>query len=288
MKLPVPIVRNENVYTDVDVQAPTTGVLASASRISSTGDDFSALAALLTGVVVSLYNAEDDSVEPVSAKENQQLASALCQNMAYRAAEVVVLEALKLVHDDHFIEGVYPCPRCDTRVIAELQPSPDGVEEDAIDTRDSIDDLPIVCMEGTDRLSFTLMFTEPVTIINKSNGQILHEVKSISMDQPTMRHCISAFRTVGARDAMRLQFATYVEAMTHVNGEPIDKKWKNQFGMLVFDNIKNVKDVKELSTEVAQWGLDNKVKKECRNCGKEWKATVPTARFFASALQATH
>ncbi len=287
MKLPVPIVRDDVVYTDVDVQAPTTGVLAAANRISSTGDDFSALAALLTGVVVSFHNEDDDRVEAVLTKENQHLASSLCQSMAYRAAEVVVLEALKIVHDDHMIEGVYPCPRCDTRAIAELQPSPNGNKDEDIDTRDSIDDLPITIMPNLDRLVFTQVFTQPVTIINKANGQVIAEVKSITLRHPTMRDCIAAFRMVGARDAMRLQFTTYVEALTHVNNELVDKKWKNQFGLLVFENIKNVKDVKELSTEIAQWGLDNKVSKCCRNCGKEWKATVPTSRFFASALQAT-
>jgi len=285
MKLPVPIVRNDQIFTDVEVQAPTTGTLASAHRISGTGDDFSAMATLLSGVVTRFYNEETE--EEVLAKENQQLASAICQAMSYRSAEVVVLEALKLVHEDHMVEGVYPCPRCDTPVISELTVPPDGEMDDAIDTRDSINDLPIICMDNPDKAVFTLSFTESVKIVNKSNGQILHEINSITMRHPTMRDCIAAFQMVGSRDGMRLQFATYVEALTHINEQPVDKRWKNQFGMLMFDNIKNIKDMKELSAEIAQWGLDNRVSKCCKNCGKEWKAVLPVKRFFSSALQAT-
>lgn len=278
----IPISRKEATFTQYEIKSPTAGTLASSHKVAQTGDHFTAMLVFLAGVVERVATADGDEI---TDGDYTRLKSVLAHT-PYRAAEDVVIKALCRVHDDTGIEGVYPCPRCGHKHISELAVSNDE-EEEGLDTRDYVEQLPVKMLEDMGELQFTLELNEPVTLINTANKQVLEEIRSMTFVHPTLNHCISAYKKYGNRDAVRLQFATYVEAMTHKNGEEVDNKWRNNFGMMVFENLKNIKDLRELSTYVSQYGLDNRVKKTCTECGKEWMASVSTHNFFASALQTT-
>ena len=116
--------------------------------------------------------------------------------------------------------------------------------------------------------------------------QVLEEILSLEMRYPTLSDCIRGASKQQGSDAVRTQFAIYVEAMTKCNGEELTAGWKSKFGMPMFNNLKDVKnDLYRISDEVKKYGLDTMVEKTCPSCDKVWKSNIPTVNFFVSALR---
>jgi len=274
MRLPIPVFSKDGIYTDVEIEKPRGAVIADAKKAADSSDVYSALKIFVAGCVTSLL--KDDEIISDKAAINNKVAI-----MPYKTAEYLATRIMLLYDPDmDAVEGFYPCPRCGNKIKAEY--IKDGEVE--IDTRDYISNLPTLVMENPTEF-ITIQLTDPVIIKNKQTGEIKEKIESITMRWPTLTDCIVAGRKVNRQDIVRMQFAIYVEAMTAVNDIPVDNKWKSVVGMMIFENIKNVKeDLGKLNQIVNQYGLQQKIKKICNSCGKEWETDINTAGFFVSAL----
>jgi hypothetical protein len=279
-KFPIPFKIDDTLYHSCDVDAPNAGVLADTRKAADVGDRFNSTLVFLTGCVKSIIS--DDTV----ITDRQAIKSAL-RRVSYRSAEVIALKAILQVHDDDGIEGVYPCPRCGYHVISQI------VEENGeviSDTRDFIGNLDIEYM--TDYVDgFGIVLSEPVYLINMKTNEPMLDLKtqqqvsmsSMKLRHPTLGDCIEAQAKQGTSDEMRLQFRIYVEAMIEIDGQPADKQFKEKYGMMLFERIKDVNDLGKISKEVHKYGIARRVDKHCPQCGKDWKAGVNTSNFFESA-----
>jgi hypothetical protein len=124
-----------------------------------------------------------------------------------------------------------------------------------------------------------------VQILN-NRGEIIEEITSYSVKQPTLEDCMNAYARKGMKDQVRLQFAILSEALITINGNKIDKAWKNNFGMTLFEKIRDVKnDIGNVTEQLNQYGINPYLKRCCKKCGKEWEAFINTSSFFASGLR---
>ena len=148
---------------------------------------------------------------------------------------------------------------------------------------------PVKYMEDYEP-EFTIDLSEPVVIVNAKTREELFKVETITMRHPTLGDCINAFQKLGANDEVKLQWQIYVESLTAYNGEPIDTKTKNTYGMFIFNELKDpIADYKAISNNYKKHGLDTSVKRHCKNraCGKVWRTNLNTSNFFVSALQSS-
>lgn len=270
MRLPIPILGdNGSKFMMAEIKRPPSGLVADTKKlIDSNPNIFVATRHFVSGIITSIDEVEDS----IALK-------GLVKNIPYRTAEYLLLQSFLLRNpDDDGIEGVYPCPRCHHKIIAEIYEK----DEITYDTRDFISKLEIHYTEET---SFSVTFDEPVELKDGRTGEILQTINSITMKYPTLEHCIMGYNAcMDKRDDIRLQFNIYAQALTHINDEPISQKFKMNFGALMFDKIDNDADLLKISNAVRAFGLDNRVEKFCPECGKKWMATINTNNFFVSSL----
>lgn len=270
MRLPIPVVAdNGSRFSEVEIKKPNSGLVADTKKlIDSNPNMFIAVKQFVSGIIVSI----DDVSDPIALK-------GLTKNLPYRSAEYLMIQAFILRNPDNDgVEGVYPCPRCGTQVISEAYEK-DGIE---YDTRDFLSNLEIVYADFT---SVEINLLEPIEIKNLKNGEILYSIESIQMSYPTLEHCIQGYNACSdKKDDIRLQFNIYAQALTHINGAEIDSKFRSNFGAILFEKIDNDEDLYKISNAMQEYGLNNKVKKNCPNCSKNWITTLNTNNFFVSSL----
>jgi len=270
MRLPISVVaENGNRFSEVEIRKPNSGLVADTKKlIDSNPNMFISVKQFVSGIITSIDNISD----PTALK-------GLIKNIPYRSAEYLMIQAFILRNPENDgVEGVYLCPRCETQVIAEAYEK-DGIE---YDTRDFISDLEVIY---TDFTSVEIHFSEPVEIKNMKNGEVLYSIESIQMNYPTLEHCIQGYNSCSdKKDEIRLQFSIYAQALTHVNGTEIDSKFRSNFGAILFEKVDNDQDLYKISNAMREFGLNNKVKKNCPNCSKNWVTTLNTNNFFVSSL----
>lgn len=274
MKLPIPIfAKSGKVYTDIDIVKPKASVIAD-TRKTIDSNRFMATKIFVSGCIESIYNDDDIVSDKIGIR-------GLVALMPYRSVEYVSTQIMLLYDPDNdYVEGIYSCPRCGHQVISELINN-DDME---IDTRDLISNLGCEFME--DPLNeFTVVLNESVSLINKATKEVIETIESLTLRHPTLSDCIAASQRYSISDSVRLQFATYVEALTKINGNEIDKKYRFNFGMTIFENIKDVKnDMGQLNIEVSRYGMNPMIKKVCNSCGKEFETYINMSNFFVSGL----
>lgn len=273
MRLASPIEYNGKTYTDFELQRAPAFVIANTKKVlDSTNNSYSAMKTFLSGCVSKIYNEEDEVTDSVGIKT-------LIGKLSSRSAEFIALQGSLSFADDDGVEGCYPCPRCGHKVIKEKK----TLDGEDVDTRDFVSTLPY---EVTSETRNTFELTEPVKIVNLSNNQVLMVIESITMTLPTLDQTIAAIDEYGRLDSIRLQFAQYARAITHINGIEVDNKWRAQWGVHLFEQILEVKkDLKRVSDWILSVGLQTKVTRTCPSCGKEWQAYLDVTNFFVSGLQ---
>lgn len=271
MKLPIPISSNGNFYSEIEINRPKTGIIADAQGLLDTGDVFSAIARFISGSTDSISGEGNTEEVPDRIKT-------LTRRMPYRSAEYISMMILLLLNEeDDGIEGAYICPRCGCQIIAELD------EQNDIDTRDRISELPVTFMDEP-KETFTVSLNEPVLIKNQQNDEVLYTVEELEIVHPTLENCIHAYRKHGAKDSVRRQLAIYSEAMVKINDEEVDNKLRNLWGMFIFENLDSSTDIQTIGNEVSKYGMETSVGKDCPNCKKHFEAPINTSNFFASGL----
>ena len=274
MQLPIPIITNSGGKFDkVEITKPKSSVIADTRKVlSDTNDVFQSIKVFLGGCIESVSNDEKDITDKVNIKS-------MVNFIPYRSAELCLYKILILYDPDKdAVEGVYTCPRCGYKLITECIDN----EDIQIDTRDYISSLDISYMETYENILLDL--TDPVIIKDKVKDEVLESIESMELRHPTIADSIVAEKKHG-NDAIRMQFSMYTEALLKINNTEIDKKFKNMWGVYIFDNIKEARvDLGELNRKVTQYGLDPNLKKTCKDCGKEFKVPINMSNFFVSAL----
>jgi hypothetical protein len=275
-KLPVPIFFGNKKYTDCEYELPTGGVFANVNKTARSGDYFSALRSFLIGCIKLLMDSDGNIVE-----DSIQLKS-LISKMPTRTADYISTMILVEYNDgDDEIEGIYSCPRCYHKIIAENKII-DGME---MNTCDHVSDLAIGYWESeNDKIQVDL--SKPVKFYNPVSKEILREINSFEMRFPTLEDGINAFVKYGGQDEIRLQFQMFINAIISIDGEDVDNKWKNAHGMMMFESIKSVKkDLSQIIGVIKKYGINPEREKTCPECGKVFNAAINTTSFFVRALQ---
>lgn len=276
MRLPIPVEINNVLYVDAEVQAPTLDCLTETRKIAEDGRFFQSMRVFSNGCIKSVTT---DSGQII---EDQIALKSVITKTPYKTIEHLAIRSL-MVHndDDDGVEGYYPCPRCGKESISEYR-NDDGV---IIDTRDHISSLSVGYFDPyNDNREITVVLTEPVIIKDRGNNDVFLEIKDFTVEIPTLEQCIVAESKVGNSDPIKLQLAIYVEAMKKVNGEKIDNKFKNEFGLFFLGKIRTAKtDFGKLAESINKYGLNRTVEKTCVKCGKVWRPTINTSNFFGSA-----
>lgn len=277
MKLPIPARVAGTVYTEAEIQAPTVDNVTETRAIADKGKMFAAMRPFMVGCILSFRKEDGQEIDdPISIKS-------IVPKLPYKSVEYLTTNALLLANNEDGIEGIYPCPRCGTEVIAEYRDE-DGV---IIDTRDFIKNFPVRYFDANkNSYEITIELTNPVIIGGKKNSgeDPVLDVRSIGVEIPTLENFIVAESKVQGNDPVKIQLAAYVEAMKTVNGEVVDNAFKNQFGMAIFGNIRSIKqDLGRLAEEINKFGIMRQVQKTCPRCKKVWNVQPNTSNFFEYA-----
>ena len=260
IKFPIPI-NNGKVYDEIEIKEIITGVIADANREMEKGDPYKAIQMMISGCTEKI----GDKTDKASIKE-------VIGHMPYKTAEYIAIKILLLGEVDDGIEGVYYCPRCDMQIICEKT-------EDS-DTLDYLEDQEIKCIDENTPIEHELSSPVELPAENEENNYI----ESLTIKYPTLNNCSNAIKKYGDRDKVRLQLAILNDALVKINGKEIDYKWKNRYGMYLFERLKN-NDIRKINEKISGYGIDSEVEKTCRGCGKKFKTPINTANFFASALR---
>lgn len=276
IKLPIPIFYKDQKYTHVTIDEPESGTIVDAHKIAKDKDHFTSTLIMLAGSVKEIHG-ENGSVTEKS------LIKTVLYKLPWRSAEFLLEEIMLLMDADaDYVEGAYTCDRngCWHTQYAEYKEQ-DGV---IIDTRDLVSQLRVNYLDDSHVNCINMVLEKPTTIINQNDQSVLAQISSIELEFPTLEHCITAYAKQGDSDRTRTKFGIWLEAMTKVDGQYIDQKWKNQFGMFFFNHIKRVSDLKKLAQLTNEYGRIPYVEKICPKCGKTFKALINTSGFFGSAL----
>lgn len=273
MQLPIPIVMNSGgIFNEIEIMKPRASVIADTKKIlNDTNEVFQSIKTFLGGCIEGIINDERVITERENIKN-------MINFMPFRSAEVCLYKILVLYDPEKdAIEGVYSCPRCGTKIITEY------LESEGIDTRDYISSLSINYAEENKNIISEL--TEPVIIKNKATDEVLESIHTMELQHPVISDCITAEKKFGSTDEVRMQFAMYIEALKKINGNEVDRKYKNTWGMYIFDNIRECKkDLGELNKKISEYGINPYLTKICKTCGKEFKPPINMSNFFVSAL----
>jgi len=248
------------IFTECELIKPKGGVLADAEKATN---DMIGIVKLVSGCIASVV---DFNGEIISKKDEIE---GIVRHMPFQTAEYL---AMKIFANktDGAIEQIVHCPRCKERYIYEY------IDED-MDERIKFDDLEIMIYEGTEEPIILVTLNEPIEIKSKDKT-ILHSIENMQFRFPNMNDGISASMKF-PNDSIRRQYQMYISAMTHMNGEEIDNKFKNMWGMFIFDRM-DTDDIKQIADELQKYGMNKKLKHTCSECEKEFSFVVDTSNFF--------
>lgn len=265
LKLPISIKYNNEILDTCSIKGFTAGLLADTKKSLENENPYKAYMVFLAGCIEEIGN----------FNEKNDIRNIL-KTMSYKTAEYLTVKILALDEDDDGIEGIYNCPRCNSKIIAEK------INDE--DTRDFIKDLKINILKEEE--NFEIKLKNPIEIKYLQEDDLIQIVESLAFRYPTLTDCINAFNKYGKKNPSRLQFAIYLEALEKVNGQiPFGfEKFKSRFGLQILEDFTK-KDLILLGEKVNEYGLNNKVFKICKDCGKEFEVYVNTSNFFVSALR---
>lgn len=269
MNLPIPIFRNDKIYTAVDIQKPRTGVITKAYDAAVyKGLNFKALYEFVSGCIDTIYSQDGESEsDPAAIKR-------ICGMIPSVSAETVALKVMALINENDYIEGVYTCPRCGEKIIT----GEDGIT----DTRDKVADLEIVNMEGHFDNSIFVQLSEVIRIKDQRTGEVLETIENFEVRYPTLNDCMNAEE--GQRSDVAIALRIYCNSLQKVNGMDATGQWKGTYGMLMMNKI-YPRDLSIISNAIKKYGIQKTKQRTCIECGKVWEAPLNTSNFFVSGLQ---
>lgn len=260
LKLPVPIFMENSEVLECQITKPSSGTLLETRKIINTGDYFLALKKFLSETILF----DDDKEKTLR----------LVGELPMNSAEYLTIQVLLLHHPDDAVEGVYYCPRCHTQKICE--------DKDGIDTSDKISELDVVYFGDSDSKEITK--DVEVVLTDKKTGNTVFDCRSITMRFPKLKDFIESANKVGYEDEVEIQKQVYLQCVTKINNEEIDKKTKNIYLQKILYKL-DPRNLNYFGSYINKFGMKKEVEKVCLKCSKKWDATINTSNFFDSALQ---
>ena len=265
IRLPIPITFDGKTYREASLKSIKASVIADANKVVQRGDTYKAIQIFLTGCLESIEDVTD-----------RHTISGLVGNMPYKTAWYLAIKAIMADEKDDGVEGMYPCPRCGEKKVCEYD------KDEDLDTRDYLSQLGVHYKEDEDKDGLEFDLEKPVQILDVDKN--VRTIEKLEMAFPTLNHCSRAFGKVGDKDTIRMQFAVYTQALKKVDGEEVDNRFRNSFGIHIFGEMER-RDIMKIGDEVDKYGLETEIEKICNKCGKEFKANINTSNFFVSALR---
>jgi len=263
MTLPYPFKSGDRTISSATFKNPTAGVLADARKCAENGDVYQALLAYVAGSVSSLIDSQGGEIE------GKEPVKAALRGLPWALAEWIAFQSMIALGASDEVDMEFTCPRCGASFYR---------DEDLV----RISELKIAGSETVPEILVPL--SDPVMFKDSQTGEVTESVTDIAFRLPTIGDCIRAAGKAGQQDDTRLQFAVWAEAITEINGNPVDQKWRGPFGTLTFERMA-IADMRAVGKAFGAWSMDNTVDSSCRKCGKQYRAEVPTGSFFASALR---
>ncbi len=258
----IPVFFKNKIFTNGELIKPKGGVLADAEKAPN---DMTGIVRLVSGCLSSIT---DSAGEVISNKKEIE---EIIKHMAYQAAEYLAMKIFAK-RSDGAIEQIVYCPRCKNRYIYEFI-------NDELDDRIKFDDLKIGYYEKAEMPEILIELDSPVEIKNAETQEVINKISYLTFRFPTMNDGSFASMKI-QNDTVRRQYQMYASAMTQINGEAIDSKFRNIWGMFIFDRM-DTDDIEKISDELKKYGLNKTLNRTCSDCDKNFDFTVDTAGFFA-------
>lgn len=257
----IPAYYHGQVFTEGELINPKGGVLADAEKANG---DMLGMVKLVSGCLASVT---DSNGEVMSSRDKIE---GIVRNMPYQAAEYLAMKIIAK-RTDGAIEQIVKCPRCKEQYIFEYI-------DEAIDNRIFFDQMDVIRYEDVLVAPEISIELESPIEIKTRQGEIIQTVRSFRMRFPTMNDGIAAEMSAG-NDGVRRQYKMYISAITHINGEETDLKFKNTWGMFIFDRMDS-DDIRKISDGLKDYGIVKTHEHTCKSCGKQFKFVVDVSGFF--------
>lgn len=268
MDLAIPIVRNDNTYVSVELRKLYSQEIARIKEIADKGFIFRAMLEFISKGIESISTAGGEK------ETEKKKIERICNMMSFVSAETLSYQIMCIQNASDYIEGIYPCPRCDTEIIT----GNDG----GIDNRDKISELKIISMQSDDMKNICVALETPVKIINQKTGEVIEEINSFEIRFPTLGDYIKAAN--GQTSDAVIQLKAYCNAIQKINGQEVESTWISMYGMLLMNRLYS-ESLESIREQTEKYGIQKTVERVCNRCGKEWISVLPTSNFFVSGLR---
>lgn len=256
MEFIIPAYYHGKIFTHGELTKLKGGVLADAEKASG---DMMGMIKLLSGCLSSVTDGE----VTFTGKDIE----GVVRNMPYQTAEYLTMKVFA-DRTEGAIEQIVTCPRCKEKYIYEY------VNED-VDNRINFDDLEVNMWDGEDP-SILLDLDDSIEITSK--GNTIMRVDNLALRFPLMIDGVNA-EALYPKDKARRQYQMYVSAITHINGDEVDNKFKKLWGMYIFERMSS-DDISKISDILQKYGLCKTLWRTCTECDKYYSFVVDTAGFF--------
>jgi hypothetical protein len=260
MILPVSFTYDGEIIDRFEVKSALAEDIADTSDLMRENVGYGGIKRWCSGVLKSLNEHED-----------KVTLGNMIRDMPFVSAYAVASFGVAKTREDDSVESSYRCPRCgEIRVYSKTEYD---------DMTDHLDDLK-PSVSANNLLSFS--FDEPVYILEKKTGNIIEEIRSIAIHSPTLNDFIRAEQRY-PEGKSRLMFFAYGCALETVNGNPVENRWRNQWGDLVFAKMPG-KEINKISMEINSTQIGKDIERVCLKCHHKWTAPLNLSNFFASGL----
>lgn len=269
MDLHIPISYKGKTYTTCEIGKLKGGVIADATEEMGKKGAYAGMLKLIAGTLKSVSTEQGEAIE--------RDFEGIIRRSTIQEAEILSLFALTQ-EEDAGIEQVSICPRCRNQVIYEDigEDSEDDCERNAL----HFSDLEVIPFTKEQKIVVDL--EDPVSI-KKTDGEIILEVTSIDFRYPLLIDAIKGAASVSEKKSVRQTYAIYCQAITHVNGDEVEAKFRTTWGMFVLERMCRA-DLEKISKAMKNCGIQKTIKRECK-CGKKWTDIIDLSSFFESGLQ---
>lgn len=259
MELVVPIIFNGRAYTEFEKRKLRAGVIADATEQLSKKGDFPGMLTLVSKSLKSLSSSDGDVLE--GDFENA------IRNAPIQAVEIMALAILTEGREEG-LEQISTCPRCKNQIIYE--------DEDAL----MFEDLEILPLVGDPEIHIDL--EDPIEV--KSKGEVIETVTSITFRYPLLKDGIKGSGGASSGSEARRTYAIYAQSIIRLNGEDVDSKTRNSWGLFILERM-SIDDMEKISEKMRSCGIKKTVGRVCRKCGKKWNDRIDISGFFEEGLQ---
>lgn len=254
----------------IEIKKPNTDTILHVYDKAESRKVYGAMLALLEG-----------SIEEIDGKKPS---TDMIRKMPMVSAEVAIVEALKMYKLPTLLEGVYPCPRCNTKVIHEQTKDED--------TRDDICNLPIkydIDVVGGSWVDYKSgYYTLDLSDEEKLQFGDDTFIQSITFRDPTIADMMSLENDYTLKTPSAQQKKLYVSCIADIEFmHPEIEDWNTIKNRYMYELVKfdDYRTFDRITLGLRRFGYHPFIQLGCGNCHKIWESAVDFTGFFVYALR---